>query len=390
MTKINIILDRRYKRKDNTFPLKISIYRHRTLYIPIYIYIKEEEWDKVRQQIIGSKYRNLNIFINQKKTQIQTKIISLQNQGLLKTMSDAKLIEVLSGDSDDEKPCLFRDYMERYVGALTNKRTQEIYIATEIKVKRFAKDYSNLTFEDMNVSWLRDFDKWLSKDSPSVNARAIHLRNIRTIFNAAIDDEAISCYPFRRFRIKYEETSKRSITVDEMRKFRDMPIEDFQVKYRDCFFLMFYLIGINIADLSKLTEVTRGRITYIRSKTHKTYSIKVEPEAQAIIDRYRGKDHLLCWFDSVKSYTTFAMHLNRQLGKMSEAAGLPHMTTYVARHSWSTFASEIDISRDVISHALGHHATVTDTYIRYNYDKVDNANRKVIDYLNGTVPDNVD
>ena len=151
MTKINIILDRRYKRKDNTFPLKISIYRHKTLYIPIYIYIKEEEWDKVRQQIIGNKYRNLNIFINQKKTQIQTKIISLQNQGLLKSMSDAKLIEVLSGDSDDEKPCLFRDYMERYVGALTNKRTQEIYIATEIKVKRFAKDYSNLTFEDMNV-----------------------------------------------------------------------------------------------------------------------------------------------------------------------------------------------------------------------------------------------
>ena len=76
MAKINIILDRRYKRKDNTYPLKITIFRDKTIYIPINIYIKEEEWDKVRQQIIGSKYRNLNIFLNQKKTQIQTKLLS--------------------------------------------------------------------------------------------------------------------------------------------------------------------------------------------------------------------------------------------------------------------------------------------------------------------------
>ena len=48
MAKINIILDRRYKRKDNTYPLKITIFRDKTIYIPINIYIKEEEWDKVK------------------------------------------------------------------------------------------------------------------------------------------------------------------------------------------------------------------------------------------------------------------------------------------------------------------------------------------------------
>ena len=40
MAKINIILDKRYKRKDNTYPLKVTIFRGKTIYIPINIYIK--------------------------------------------------------------------------------------------------------------------------------------------------------------------------------------------------------------------------------------------------------------------------------------------------------------------------------------------------------------
>lgn len=380
MAKINIILDKRYRRKDNTYPLKITIFRGKTIYIPINIYIKEEDWDKVKQQLIGAKYRNLNIFLTQKKTEYQTKLLELQNKGQLRYMSNDKLEKYLIGESDDEKPHLFRDYIRRYIDTQTNERTKEIYVATEHKIQKYCA-YDDLTFEEMNVSWLREFDKWMMTDSPSANSRSIHLRNIRTIFNLAIDDEYIKCYPFRRFKINKAETPKRSISVEDMRKLRDMELPKHQVRYRDCLLLMFYLIGINIADLSKLTTIENGRINYIRSKTHKAYSIKVEPEAMEIINRYRGENHLLEWFDRVHDYKIFAMKCNKYLVDISKNAGLPHITTYVSRHSWSTYASEIDIPRDVISHALGHTANVTDTYIRFNWDKVDEANRKVIDYL---------
>ena len=57
MAKINIILDRRYKRKDNTYPLKITIFRDKTIYIPINIYIKEEEFEKnSSKKIIRQKF----------------------------------------------------------------------------------------------------------------------------------------------------------------------------------------------------------------------------------------------------------------------------------------------------------------------------------------------
>lgn len=62
------------------------------------------------------------------------------------------------------------------------------------------------------------------------------------------------------------------------------------------------------------------------------------------------------------------------------------MSSYYNRHSWETFASEIGISLETIGRALGHSVwekTVTAIYVKYDNKAVDEANRKVIDYLNG-------
>ena len=59
---------------------------------------------------------------------------------------------------------------------------------------------------------------------------------------------------------------------------------------------------------------------------------------------------------------------------------------YTARRSWATIASSIDIPKEVIGKALGHSEWDSDTtslYIQFDNKKIDEANRKVIDYLNG-------
>lgn len=60
-------------------------------------------------------------------------------------------------------------------------------------------------------------------------------------------------------------------------------------------------------------------------QTGKLYNIKVEPEAAAIISRYRGKQHLLRCFDRYQNYRNYVQHLNdatRSLGpKGADAAG---------------------------------------------------------------------
>lgn len=58
------------------------------------------------------------------------------------------------------------------------------------------------------------------------------------------------------------------------------------------------------------------------------------------------------------------------------------LSIYWARYSWATYAAEIDVTKDTISEALGHSygSNITGVYIQFKHEKIDAANRKVIDY----------
>lgn len=197
-------------------------------------------------------------------------------------------------------------------------RTKEIYDATISRLKAFEPDIDNMAFEDFSVEWLHEFENFLSKTAPSKNARNIHLRNIRAIFNSAIDDEITNFYPFRKFKIKGVATPKRSLRVEQLRQLFSAEPEPHAVKYLDAFKLIFFLCGINVIDLCNLKEVVNGRIEYYRAKTHRFYSIKVEPEAASLISKYNGDKNLLNYLDKFKSYKDFGKYLNKNLKLIGE------------------------------------------------------------------------
>lgn len=122
---------------------------------------------------------------------------------------------------------------------------------------------------------------------------------------------------------------------------------------------MFYLIGINAIDLFNLKQIVDGRIEYKREKTGKLYSIKVEPEAMEIINRYKGNKFLLNTLETNDyNYRKYMAAMNRGLQKLGnfERKGLggkkirdilfPDITSYWARHTWATIAHKIGISKD--------------------------------------------
>ena len=168
------------------------------------------------------------------------------------------------------------------------------------------------------------------------------------------------------------------------------------------------MVGINVKDLllAKKEQVVDGRLEYIREKTGKKYSIKIEPEAQALIDKYKGRgDYLLEAMDHCQHYKSFGRQINQAMKNIGEKhkeiveigdglfgkeeerivvdSLIPGIGTYFARHSWATLAYEIGISMDVVSQALGHSTAnrTTLVYVKFDQEKVDEANRKVIDYL---------
>lgn len=401
MANCNFYLDKRSMKKDGTYPIKINVNHRRNFQISTGFYAKEEEWAGNEFNRHAENYKNKNSALRSLITRIDNELYELVKRGTILSMTDSALKErlktLISGDSTKEKA--FVDYLDEFVSKKVNSGTKTVYNTTKNKLLAFDK---NCSFETMDKNWMERFERWMIDSGMKVNAYSIHLRNIRAVFNYCIDEEYTTLYPFRKYKIKTEETRKRSLTLEQLRELRDYPCEDYQVKYRDMFMLMFYLIGINAADLfkAKKSDVVNGRLEYKRAKTGKLYSVKIEPEAQEIINKYAGEgDYLLNVLDVYSNYKDFLHRMTiglQQIGKTERRglggkkireAAFPSLSSYWSRHTWATLAASLDIPKETISEALGHSfgLSVTSIYIKFDNKKVDEANRKVIDYVNGFI-----
>lgn len=405
MATLNFFLDRRHKpKKDGTYPLKLSVTHNRKVkYVLLDLFLHEEEWN-IKDQLVTSdhkQYRTINSWLEDQYNLAKAVITDMKLRVDSARFQVADYADAINAKMHAKEPHK-ETFCERFMkfASLKKDSTRKLYESTLDKIKAFKKNAERLYFEDITKDWLTEFDSFLAKNADpnkknSRNYCNIHLRNIRAVFNNAIDDEITSFYPFRTFKIKAAETEKRSLDVKQLRELFNYPVEEYQREYLDMFKLMFFLCGINSADLFHLKELKDGRAVFNRAKTGKLYSIKVEPVAMEIIERWRGKNYLLDVCDRYKDHLEFVRHMDHELkkigkverkgrgGKKTITPLFPELSTYWARHTWATLAAEIDIPDATISRGLGHmpENKTTEIYIRRNRKKVDNANRKLIDWV---------
>ena len=402
MASVSFFLDKR--KASNDFPLKMMISHGKNKYalISTGIRLEQHQWDG-KSIVNHKKADTLNTFLSAKKNHAEGIITRLFVAGVLDqhSASDLKKIIENNGEKPVEDDRKNGNFLRTFILCMESKNkpsTRLSYETTLHSLKKYDPLIDMKSFEDIDIRYLESYDKWMSNQGIRQNSRNVYYRNIRTVFNRAIDDEITSAYPFRKFKLKKQATRKRSLTIDELRVLRDYPVEDWQRKYVDLFFLMFYLIGINAADLlpAKRRQLRNGRLEYERAKTYKQYSIKIEPEAQRLIDKYKGKDFLMKFCDEHSDYKCILQRMSKVLktigpyerkgrgGKKTHIPLFPELSQYWCRHTWATIAAELDIPKETIAAALGHDMgnTTTAIYINFNQKKVDEANRRVIDYLN--------
>lgn len=410
MSHATLILDKRSAKKDGTYPIKIRVSHRGEFYLSTGRSVTLEQWctsdskgiltGAVVNHPLAARY---NALINSRKLEVDKRLLALTDSRDILKMDNAQLREyLLQDDTPGQRTYSFVKHYELYCSERTSKNTLVTFRNTYINIGKFC-DVATLSFEQITYEWLKDFDKFLTDSGISINGRGVYMRNIRAIFNDAIKCGRVDlgAYPFRNFKIKTEKTRKRALTVEQLRELRDHKCEAYQERYRDMFMLIFYLHGINLVDLLQLREITNGRIEFSRSKTGHLHSIKVEPEAIEIINRYRGKEYLLNILEGYKDYRDFTHRMNIGLKKIGELtwvenaaktkkntkaikAFFPDISSYWARHTVATLAKSIGVSIDTIAAMLGHEQnTVTHIYIDYDLDLIDKANRKLIDYVNG-------
>ena len=128
------------------------------------------------------------------------------------------------------------------------------------------------------------------------------MRTLRAIYNKAVSEGLIreDKYPFKKYKIKTGNPSKRALTKDDIVKLMNSKQKKNTEKWHSLnFFIFSYLTrGMNFKDMALLKwedNILGDRIVYIRAKTANTKKtldpniIKIEPEIQKILDRYSQK-----------------------------------------------------------------------------------------------------
>ena len=216
MSSIRIKLDTRRADEHGNYPVKIIISHNQTnaaislnCYLPKKAWIKDGLERPVKTSHPGAKI--INDQIQGFYIELRKKISDLELSGWTKNV---KAVDIKGRILSDRSVApiskdTFASFAYKYADECKKERTKNIYISTIEKIKKYAKK-DEITFEEINIQFLRQFDIYLSASGSGINTRSIHFRNIRAVFNRAIDDEVITqdMYPFRKFKIKSREKDK--------------------------------------------------------------------------------------------------------------------------------------------------------------------------------------
>lgn len=243
-----------------------------------------------------------------------------------------------------------------------------------------------------------------------------YLADTQTLFNLACeeynDEDAetalITHRPFTSKKLQIEvneEPEKRDLSVKELVKILDTENVSGQRMQlaRDVLVLSFYLLAMNTADLYGAdAALTFRRITYHRQKTatrrkdEALFSVKIEPEAIALIRKYRDPDkkRLFSFYKMYADFRGFNSNVNAGCKQLAKHLGIDaNLSSYYMRHTWATVASEdCGISDAEIALALNHVSEggdikntkslkVTRGYIHRRFTKNDINHRRVLDFV---------
>lgn len=366
--KIYTFFNKQRTNKDGMIPVYVCIARQKRLYIHTGLFTsKVFDCDIFPKSERNAKAKTIRL--NEILEQIEK--IALENS----LMPDKELKSLIHDKVFGKKSFNTRlsDVVRLYADNCKSKSTKETYLSCAKKVD----DYDSNTSLNVTNIWINGFRKYLEGCDLKINTIGLYLAKIKAVLKWANENGYYTNNV--KFSIPSAPTRSRNVPVLELRKIITSEYSGMEEICRDIFVLMFYLIGINFRDLMKAknSDVIDGRLEYYRLKTGKHYSIKIEPEAMIIINKYRGREYLLR-FSEENKISSFVVIVDEHLKHIKKG-----LSTYYSRHSWATIASDIEIPIETVSNALGHShgARVTNIYINFDRKKIDEANRKVIDYV---------
>jgi integrase len=427
MATFTISIQKHQKRVDGKYPVSIRLtFKRKICYLKTEFYVTEKQLDqdfKLKDKFLIKQLINkIEDYENIILRNIGNKIDSLTIRELAEYLEkhsasggaaiDFVKFSLKHIENIKEKQASRARRLKTTLNSFIDFFGRDMISINEITSK-VLKEYENYLLKPHTITRKTQFGKDLTSKRPPLSLVAIkdYMADIRTFFNAAReefnDDEKgeilISHYPFTKYKLpKTKAPVKRSLKVEIIRSIINAPDIEINgthginraILARDVFALSFYLVGMNTVDLYNIDSYKDGRLTYNRSKTKERrqdealISLKVEPEIIPIIKKYQDKTmkRVFCFYQMYSTYQIFNSNINSGLKQIARQCEITDsLSTYYARHSWATIArNNCRISRDDVHLALNHvdgNLKITDIYIEKDWTLIDEANRKVIDFV---------
>lgn len=266
----------------------------------------------------------------------------------------------------------------------------------------------DIPFTDIDVSWLKRYELYLRERGNSDNTVGIRMRELRAVYNKAIEDNVVNekYYPFTKFKISHYRKGKckRAITKSEINKIINIDLSGITTYHspllylsKDLFTFSYLCCGMNMIDIAylKYSDIINGRICFVRHKTKQPITFQLLPQAMQIIDKYRKDevqqdDYIFPILDRNFHHTEQQQYdrirkvikgMNKSLKKIGTYLDISiPLTTYVARHSFATVLKRSGVNIALISEAMGHTSlSTTQFYLdSFENEQVDEAMKNLL------------
>jgi site-specific recombinase XerD len=386
---ISIYHDKRRAKLNNKYPVKLRVFiknPRKQKFYPTQFDFTVSEFDKL---------------FNAKKLSKEQKDVKMELQALeAKAYNLAE--KIIPFDFDR-----FESIMFHYSGELDNvfliyntiikelKDTDrfgsaESYELSMKSIKSFLAEFYPqhlvaLSFKAVTKQMLQKYQKYMIDNGKSLTTVGIYLRNLRAVYNKAIEQNIVeqAYYPFgkKKYQIPAPKKTKKALSKEQLSTlFHAKPTNKEQAEAKAFFFFSYACNGMNFKDIANLQykNYDGDTIEFYRAKTKNTQSdqapviIYVNDFIKSVIKKYGNKkaSQLTYIFNLVdhsqdaeiqrKQLKNKIRLVNQHFSKFAKHNGISEkISTYWARHSFATNAIRNGASMEFVSEALSHSSIKT-------------------------------
>ena len=343
---------------DGTALVQIEAYlSFKKKYFSTGIYLTPEQWDNKHRKVKNHpNAMKLNRQLSDFVAKLQSVELDRRNAGKPFTLDI--LTEFLKGRFTNS----FTDFMKIEIEAdrTTAPATKIGQLTTLKALQKFKKD---IIFDELTFELLTNFERFLFDEGLHTNTVNKYFRHIRKFVNLAINKDLfdLNKYPFRKFRMKSEATTREYLTPEELTAFENIilpPEQKHLQKVLDMFLFSCYT-GLRFSDISALSKdklrTIDGNLWIDTTMIKTTEPIRIplyllfDGKPIEILNRHTQPDRNYIFDDLTNQY------VNRCLKELAALAGITKTVTFhTARHTQATFLLYKGVNITTVQKLLGH------------------------------------